>query len=154
MLQYEACGNIPTTETRTNRKLTSTGSLTGCVWRDEDIKDINSVLSILIQTVTCSLFKKLSWHVHHRSNAKVNGALASCNASCVHSDKCENILYHHTNAIKYLMERRLAHKGTCGDNLIFLIHMGFIDILANVFTAQLGDGFGSAWYIRRSEKSN
>lgn len=72
----------------------------------------------------------------------------------VHLGKFENILDHHTNAIKYLMESCLAHKGTAGDNLIFLIHMSFIDILADVFTAQLGDGFGSPWYIRRSEKSD
>lgn len=72
----------------------------------------------------------------------------------VHSGKFENILNHHTNAIKYLMERGLAHEGAGGNNLIFLIHMGFIDILADVFTAQLGDGFRSRCYIRRSEKSN
>lgn len=68
--------------------------------------------------------------------------------SCsVCSGKSENILNHQTNSIKYFMKRCFAHEGTGGDNLIFLIHMGFINILADVLAAELSDGFSGFWDI-------
>ena len=71
------------------------------------------------------------------------------------SSELQHVLHHHSDSVKYLVHRSLAHEGRGGDQLVLLVHVALADALTHMLAAQLFDcvcGAGSLGVPERKRK--
>lgn len=58
----------------------------------------------------------------------------------IESGKLQHVLHHHSDSIKNLVDRCVAHEGTGGNQLVLFVHVALADTFTHVLAPQLVDG--------------